>query len=323
MDRDEALTAIESDETIQRLRAARVLSEQAQEEDATRIRLARDAEPDVLVRRVLERALATATSQGNTIPESAILLVPTDPDLADLYGKAVEDVGRLFLHEMRPLLGNLELTLIRENGLEYDGPLVTGIERIRGFLDAIQNLRDASAVPIREEFDLTDFVRLTAQEEGILELDSDVESDDRMPEDVPQVRGLLARDDPVVVRGDTRLLRLALANALRNAREAVEGLEPSQRSITINWGITDRDAWIAVLDRGIGLPDAYEDLKLPGVTSKPKDEHDGMGLTVAERAMVSLGGSLKLAPRRDRGAACEMRWPQPDTSSNNAEHPPG
>lgn len=304
MDREQALANLGSEATIQRLRAARVLEQQAKPQDAEALRAARDAEPDVLVRRVLDRAHALATSSGATSAE-AVILVPSDPDLADLYGKAVEDVGRFFLHEIRPLVGALELALVQEQGLEYEGPLLEAIERLKGFLEAVQVLRDASAVPVHEEFDLTDFVLATASEEGFTE---------------PRV--LLARNDPVIVRGDRNLLRLALINALRNARDAVADVPDESNGITVNWGSTDRDAWIVVLDRGAGLPDAYEDLKLPGMTTKSKASHDGMGLTIADRAMVSMQGTLTLSPRRERGTACEVRWPQspptPETEPENS-----
>jgi nitrogen-specific signal transduction histidine kinase len=293
MDRHEALESLRSDATIQRLRAARVLEQQANPQDAEVIRVARDAEPDVLVRKVLDRALGVATSTPGASSAEAVILVPSDPDLADLYGKAVEDVGRFFLHEIRPLVGALELALVREEGLEYEGPLLDAIERIRGFLEAVQVLRDASAVPVHEEFDLTDFVLVTAAEEGLSE---------------PRV--LFGRNDPVIVHGDRNLLRLALANALRNARDALLGVPDEENGITVNWGSTDRDAWVVVLDRGSGLPDAYEDLKLPGTTTKSKASHDGMGLTIADRAMVSMQGTLTFSPRRERGTACEVRWPQ-------------
>lgn len=292
MDRSDALQALGREHTIQRLRSARILERLAQGDDADAIRTARDSEPDVLVRKVLSRALTRALSGPDYVSQESLILVPTDPDLADLYGQAVEEVARFFLHEIRPLIGQLELAMVEELGLEYEGPILKGVDRVRGFLDAVQILRNASAVPVREEFDLTDFVHLTAAEEGLRE---------------PIV--LFGRNDPVIVKGDKNLLRLALANALRNASDATSDFHDETGIITLNWGSTDRDSWVAVVDRGTGLPEAYEDLKLPGMTTKSKAKHDGMGLTIADRAMASMEGELILSPRGGQGAVCEIRWP--------------
>ncbi len=155
--------------------------------------------------------------------------------------------------------------------------------------------------------------------------------------------------DPAHVVGDESLVQLALAQAVRNAVEAMEDRASADRrapaegtstgsetgsvnarrrgvglavpmsgdtvlpspAVVINYGITDRDYWIVVLDEGIGLPAGADQVFEMWATGKPKSEHFGIGLPLARRAMATLGGTVELRPREQRGVACEIRWPQP------------
>lgn len=292
MTREESLGLLSSERTIDRLRAARALTRLAQPQDIDVLRQAKVAELDALVRSVLERAIARVTPGNEAAKnDSGAVLTSEDPDLADLYAQATEDVTKMVLHELRPIVGRLDMSASREV-VDYVGSETDrAITRIRSLIDALAKLRDASAVPSQDEFDLTDFVRVTAREAGL----------NKCPI-------LFARDDPVVVKGDPDLVGLALINALRNASEALKeaGL---QTPLVVNWGTTNKDAWISVLDEGIGLPEGATKIWEAGITLKSKDVHDGFGLTIARRAMLSLEGSIELRPRLPRGTACDIRWP--------------
>jgi signal transduction histidine kinase len=127
----------------------------------------------------------------------------------------------------------------------------------------------------------------------------------------PVIKLSPARRDPVVTTGDPALVELAVANALRNAIEAVMGLqEPNPSDVVLNWGITNTDSWIVVLDEGCGLPEGWDRLTEPGTTTKPKNEgHLGMGVPIAKRAIESMRGTFQLTPRSGVGVSCEIRWP--------------
>ena len=126
------------------------------------------------------------------------------------------------------------------------------------------------------------------------------------------IKLVLARRDPVVTTGDPTLVELALTNALRNAVEAALAVpEDNQGDVILNWGVTDTDNWIVVLDEGCGLPMGWDRLTKPGVTTKSKIQgHLGMGLPIAERAIESMQGSFRLTPRSGSGVSCEIRWPR-------------
>ncbi len=125
----------------------------------------------------------------------------------------------------------------------------------------------------------------------------------------PAIR--LDRPDPqvVMVRGDRELIRLAVDNCLRNAVEATEEGN-GQIGPVITWGRTDRDAWIAIQDEGIGLPHDSVNILIRHRTTKRNGRHFGLGLDIASRAVRKMGGEIRLARRMPRGTLCEIRWPQ-------------
>ena len=88
--------------------------------------------------------------------------------------------------------------------------------------------------------------------------------------------------------------------------------------VVINWGVTGRDSWIAVIDRGVGLPDGSSRMTEPGVTTKAKGFHMGMGLAVALMALENMDGILTHRPREEGGVVAEMRWLRPDTYHANS-----
>ena len=74
---------------------------------------------------------------------------------------------------------------------------------------------------------------------------------------------------------------------------------------------TDTDSWIVVLDEGCGLPPGSDRLTEPGTSTKSKSQgHLGMGLPIAQRAIESTQGSIRLTPRSGAGVSCEIRWPR-------------
>ena len=141
------------------------------------------------------------------------------------------------------------------------------VGRVKSFLDAIERLRKASAAPAIEEFDLTDLVvRIAADEaaQGRAILDNlkveaadnaDIDDDAEENSQPTVIKLSLARRDPVITTGDPALIEMAVANALRNAIEAFVEIEVDDRSdVILNWGVTDTDSWIVVLDERSPLP---------------------------------------------------------------------
>jgi signal transduction histidine kinase len=158
-------------------------------------------------------------------------------------------------------------------------------------LNAIDKLGQAASAPVYKEFD---FVEL---------LDSIVASES----DGKTVKIEMAGPKPFVKIGSRELVQLIVSNSIRNAIEATEELNVSD-SIVLSWGETDRDFWLAVLDRGVGFPHGFSKAFEIGTTTKKN--HLGMGLALAQQAALSLNGNITLSPRKPNGAKFEFRWPR-------------
>lgn len=326
---EKALAALEQigvATSSERLRAARFLARNATDIYRDRLSKIRATEPNSWVRRALDKALERSGVNGlvTPIPDPAVPESPPPDNRVheELRAQAIEETTALFLHELRPLVGFVEDAASREIDLYPYSETKASVSRIRLFLDAVQRLRTAAAAPAIQEFDLTDSVTRVVADEvrtGRASLDPlEHEAEQESLEDETEGRTgrravtlSLARRDPVITTGDPTLIEIALANVVRNAIEAVLGVpKNSQCPIVLNWDMTDTDSWVAVLDRGSGLPLGSDRLPEPGSTTKSKDDgHLGMGLPIARRAMSSMGGSIRFAPRSDSGVACEIRWP--------------
>jgi C4-dicarboxylate-specific signal transduction histidine kinase len=97
-------------------------------------------------------------------------------------------------------------------------------------------------------------------------------------------------------------------NGLKNAVEAVHevGADLRTHPIVVSWGVTDKDYWISIVDRGPGVAAVSATRFEVGKSTKPG--HSGFGLAVARRAMESLGGELSLSAAEAGGARYELSW---------------
>jgi signal transduction histidine kinase len=302
MKREEALAALSSPSSVQRLKAARDLFALAEPADSEPIRRAMSTETDAWVRSALADALRHLEGSGQRMGA----IVGPDRDDSnqtqwdELRAQTTKEVTAMLLHELNPMVGRLRLTARSEIPDFLPSRTNAAIERIRLFIEAAQKLNEASSPPDWQELDLTDLAVATCEAER--------------PDLEARIRLEPARGDPLIVSGDPALLRLALSNAIRNAVESVADLRrsgvESDRGVdvVVNWGVTDLDAWVAVLDRGIGLPSGFDKATAPWTTTKSKETHLGIGLTLAKRALESMNGTITLRPQGERGAICELRW---------------
>ena len=312
----------------ERRRAARFLAQNATGADRDRLSKIRGVEHNAWVCRALDQALKRSEMGGSvdsTVATEEMRETPlADAHLYDeLRAQAIAETSAMFLHELRPLVGILELNAATEiDGYECSRTKVS-VNRVRSFFDAIARLRMASVVPALQEFDLTDLVVRVAADEvmrGRATLDDFNEQVDEAAglddeaEQAPQqpmAKLSLGRRGPVATTGDPALVEMVAANALRNAVEAVLVVwEPRRNGVTLNWGVTDIDSWIVVHDEGCGLPAGRDRLNEPGIGTKKDQGHLGMGLTIAQRAIASMGGVIRLTPRSRAGVSCEIRWPR-------------
>lgn len=311
----------------ERLRAARFLARHATQQDRQRLSSIRASERNSWVRQALDQSLTTA-SRTDGSADSSVATVDSEvlefdsrfPE--ELRAQATEETAAFFLHELRPLVGLADAAAADEIMDYGSSKTKVQLDRIKAYLEAVSRLRQASAAPASQEFDLTDTVAQIADEEvargrATLGGADDTAAGSRYgesgeEEEGPKVHLILARSEPVVTFGDRTLVALAVANALRNAGEAVLARTDGERGdVIVNWGTTDSDSWIVVLDEGCGLPEGWDRVDEPGTSTKSKaDDHFGMGLPIAKRAIESMRGSLRLTPRSGVGVSCEIRWPR-------------
>ncbi len=190
-------------------------------------------------------------------------------------------------------------------------------------LEAFEDLRSAAHSDELVEFNLTDLVTAIVQEEsqasglvemsagstGAVAIDADV---DRLTieDGSRQIQATVARDDPVITLGSPRLLRLVVANAIRNAFEACENVVDERGArVVVSWGATDLDAWISVIDDGPGLHPSLGSPWEVGATTKKARTHRGLGLVIVDQAVESMDGQVDLVDGEVGGCHFEVRWP--------------
>ena len=329
MDSEQALSILEQTPPpapSERLRCARFLARYASESERSRILRIKEGEHNSWIQRALNRALRRTEESDSKVLIGAEGKEEETPSYRqfyeDVYAQASEDSYKMLVHELRPLVGILELDADKEINCYSCSNTRVSVDGIRSFLSSIDLLRNASEAPNIREFDLTDLVvrvseaetrrslvatRMLQEEEGGSQIRSGYVS--RFIESTG--RGLtLARSEPVPSLGAPELVELALGNVFRNSIEAILAVQDERRGgIVLNWGNTDVDSWIVVLDEGCGLPEGSVRIMEPGVSTKKKGQsHFGMGLSIAQKALHSIDGTIELTPQPGVGARCELRW---------------
>jgi two-component system sensor histidine kinase AtoS len=115
----------------------------------------------------------------------------------------------------------------------------------------------------------------------------------------------------IVIQADTRMLRQALLNLLRNAAEAIPN-DKSDRRVTIRSSIENEQgkpfAAISIEDSGEGVAAAdLQKIFIPFFTTKTGGH--GIGLALAHRVITEHGGTLTAANARQGGAILSITLP--------------
>ncbi|MEW6160248.1 MAG: HAMP domain-containing sensor histidine kinase [Verrucomicrobiota bacterium] len=294
MERNEALTLLSSKSSDDRLRAARFLARQGQEDDVPAIQTALTSESNRWAKSAMTKAIAVLRNQPAPVAAQIGAEGEDERSIEQIYADAVEETTQRLVHEIRPIVGRLDVYASREVP-NYDSTKTKAEwTRLQELLTAIDKLGQAASAPVYKEFDLAELLERIISSET----------------DTLQCKIQVAGNKPFVMIGAADLIQLVVANAIRNALEAMEGVAPPE-PVVVNWGATDRDYWIAVLDRGRGLPSGFSKVFEIGTTTKKG--HLGMGLALARQAALTLNGSILLSPRDPSGAKFEFRWPHAST----------
>lgn len=302
MTRESALRDLTKPELDTRLKAARTLAGSARPEDAAALQQALAKEKVAWVRTALRQAIlrVSAGEKASGMSDHEFGQLVSEEAFDHIRTVAVSAVTKQIVHEISPVLGLIRLHA-KDEIEGYEGSQTrTHVDRLGDWLQALDRLSRAAVPPVFEELDLSATIR------GIVEAETTGHS----------AKVELAGPSPQLIVGDPALIELALANGLRNAIEAVEASHSASDElppIVINWGDTDQEVWVAVLDKGPGPPLAVDRAFDIGSTNKP--DHLGMGLATARQAVESLSGVATLALRSEEGGArFELRWPRPATA---------
>lgn len=221
---------------------------------------------------------------------------PRARDAKDIYDQAynaaIRAVTERVLHQLTPLVGDVEMSALADIPDFEASNTKTRIRQLKLQLEALEKLYNAAKPAKYEQFDLGPAVR------DCLPVDLDHSGCD--------VR--FAGPSPLIVLGDAALVAIAVTNGLRNAIEASLPVADADRkpTIVVNWGATDKDYWISILDEGVGYRGSISGAFEIGATTKLG--HRGVGLPSIKAAMLSLSGSVELVPK-DAGCTLNLNWP--------------
>jgi signal transduction histidine kinase len=291
MTREDAIRSLSARSSRERLDGAKYFVAHGTIEDVALLRRARHSEADAYVQKRLEQAIEVLTG-----PEEASASVDDarlSDDFDQLVSRAEQWVGGLLLHEMEGPIGRASLYASLETANYEVSKTRIEIETIRSIFSGIEQLVRASHPPRPQEIDLAKLI------------------DDAIASEVgSSIEVSRVGTQPLLVTVDADLLRLALANGLRNAREAIQLVAPTDQlhQIVVTWGQTDRDYWISIIDDGAGISGSSSTKFEIGTSTKAG--HRGFGLAVARRAMKGIGGDVSLSSKNSGGARYQLRWPR-------------
>jgi signal transduction histidine kinase len=290
MDRTEALKSLSAKAADDRLRGARSLARSGISEDLPVLKVALFNETNRWVKSALRKVISALQSETPVTPVQIGAEGEDERVVDQIYAEAVEETTLRLVHEIRSILGRLDVCASSEIQNYAQSRTKAEWKRLQELLGAIDKLSQAASAAVYNEFDFA----------GLLEeiIISENSGTDLAIE--------CAGPKPLVILGSRSLVHLVVANAVRNAIEATTGMA-TREPIVVNWDTTDREYWIAILDRGPGLPPAMHNIYEIGATTKKG--HLGMGLALAKQAALSLSGKIFLTPRDQGGTRFEFRWP--------------
>jgi signal transduction histidine kinase len=295
MTRDEALQALRRGSASERLEAARVLAEIATPADLRRLVSARQREVDHYVTVALDDAIRRASQQSASTP--ATDEAPIDESLlrSEEYARGFKEALLMVVHELGTSIGRVRSAARTELDNFDKSTTRSRLEHLDDLFAAVERIGVVTGVPEYEEFDLAGHV---------MDIAASVADQTEMPVET-------TGQEPLLVVSDKNLVEFAVGNGIRNACEAVRSLPAEDRPpVIVSWGKSDKEFWVSVIDRGPGLP---EDLQDPfAFAESRKQNHLGAGLSLARRAIRTLGGTATLRDREGGGAYFEVRWPHSD-----------
>lgn len=293
MTREEALHSLKAPSAHVRGQAARALGDVGHQTDLRRLQKAQREETVTYVNYALQETIRRLAHEQAPAPSADETDVVSEDVRKQIYGKAMEWITGFLLHEISSPIGLVRLAAKRELGERWEGSSTQKhLEAVARVFDAIEVLKNAASVPRPQEFDLSALI------------------DELLDGYEPEIREWISTigSRPFLIKSDLSLVRMVVVNGIRNAVEAQQAAseQPNAHAVTIRWGDSDVDYWLAVLDHGAGLTGPIETAFEVG--NSTKKDHIGFGLAIARQAVDTMIGSLTLEPAKQGGALYTARW---------------
>jgi nitrogen fixation/metabolism regulation signal transduction histidine kinase len=236
-------------------------------------------------------------------PQRLMALQRITGDLDAVELKAWQDMVHVLTHEMMnsltpisSLSESLE-SLLRTGGASTSAAMA---DEVAGALEAIK----------RRSLGLMSFVdryrtvaELPAPKRQLVSMERLLSGIDRLLGPVLREKGVDYRTSiappDLCIDADPQLLEQAMINLLRNAADAVVGVDRPRIDVTCE--LREGQVILAVADNGAGVPeDRRDQIFVPFFTTKAGGS--GIGLNLARHIALGHGGQLELRPNSPRGA---------------------
>lgn len=292
MNRDEAIALLYSEDSDLRLAAARHLAQTATVNDRRLIAKALRDETESWTREALKTAMER-TKAGVEPVGNFTTIEAQEAESDESHSRDVEEMLRVVLHEIENVVGRIRARVSEELQNFKGSETERQFNKLDSRIEAIRQFGHASRIPSTRQFDLGELIRRLVDDER------------------ENAQIFLDGPDTLLVSSDRGKVLIAVTMGLRNAIEStIEAADNGdENEICISWGEADKYFWISITDEGVGFEHNAENLMEHGFTTKSRTEHSGIGLTIAQKAVTSLGGHLYLFNKVGRGASFNIEIP--------------
>ena len=115
-------------------------------------------------------------------------------------------------------------------------------------------------------------------------------------------------DEPITALGSRTGLEMALRHLVDNAREAMPDGGPIEIATRRIGDAHDSPVELSVSDQGSGMaPDVVERAAEPRFSTRPTGQVGGLGLTIVDRVVGTLGGDLQIESTVGTGTTVRLR----------------
>ncbi len=191
------------------------------------------------------------------------------------------------------LADNLLETTRNEKAIKILKQIHEQVDLTAGIIRNLQETLEHGEIPQIELIDLHEVI-----EEALtgMELPQWVELERRLVKEAP------------IVAADAAQLQEAIVHLVRNAMEALKGKKSG--SVAVATQIKQDKVEMIIADNGFGIPGKHRSrIFEPFFTTKPPGQGAGLGLSLVQRNISAIGGSIGLFTELERGTAITITLP--------------